>query len=74
MKNKIANERKLQAENPINNGSVLSITNLPINVLIGTAIIVDMNPVTAAAIPAICPTGCIASALKLPKRKPIQKN
>ena len=30
--------------------------------LIGTAIKVDINPVIAGAIPAICPTGCIAIA------------
>ena len=40
----------------------------------GTAMRVDINPVMAAPIPAIWPTGCIAKALKLPKRKPIAKN
>lgn len=46
----------------------------PINVLIGTAIIVEINPVIAAPIPAICPIGCIAKALKFPNRNPIEKN
>ena len=63
-----------QIENPINKGNAVLEVNLPINVLIGTAIIVDINPVIAAPIPAICPTGSIAKALKFPNKKPIAKN
>ena len=61
-------------EKPINRGSAVSETKRPMKMLIGTAIKVEMNPVIAAAIPAICPTGSIASARKFPKRKPIAKN
>ena len=50
------------------------VTNCPINALIGTPIIVAMNPVIAAPIPAICPTGSIARALKFPNKKPTAKN
>ena len=63
-----------QIENPINKGKAVLEVNFPINVLIGTAIIVEIKPVIAAAIPAICPTGSIANALKFPNKKPIAKN
>jgi hypothetical protein len=33
--------------------------NRPIKILMGTAMIVEIKPVTAAAIPAMCPTGSI---------------
>ena len=61
-------------ENPINKGNTESVTKLPIQLAIGTAITVEMNPFIAAPIPAICPIGCIAKALKFPNRKPIAKN
>jgi hypothetical protein len=33
----------------------------------GTAMIVEIKPVTAAVIPAMCPTGSMAMARKFPK-------
>ena len=59
---------------PIKIGRAVVLTYFPIKVLIGTAIMVEINPVIAEAIPAIWPTGSIARALKLPKRNPIVKN
>ena len=38
------------------------------------AIIVDINPVMAAPIPAIWPIGSIAMALRFPNKKPRVKN
>ncbi len=58
----------------MNKGRAEEATNRPIKVLIGTAIMVEMNPVMAAAIPAIWPKGSMASARRFPKRKPIAKN
>ncbi len=55
-------------------GSVVSSIKRPINVLMGTAISVEIRPVIAAPIPAMWPTGSIASALRFPNIKPIQKN
>jgi hypothetical protein len=46
--------------------------NRPIKILMGTAMIVEIKPVTAAAIPAMCPTGSIW--LVNFQRKPILKN
>ncbi len=46
-------DSKEQSENPINRGKTVSETYLPITILIGTAINVDINPVIAEAIPAI---------------------
>ena len=66
-------DKALQTKNPKKRGKAVPKTNLPIKVLIGTAIIVEINPVIAAPIPAICPIGCIARALKFPNRKPIEK-
>ena len=43
-------------------------------VAIGTAIIVEAKPLIAAPTPAICPTGCMAKALKFPNKNPIAKN
>jgi hypothetical protein len=43
----------------------------PIKILIGTAMIVEIKPVTAAAIPAMCPTAPIAR--KLPKETYTEK-
>jgi len=63
-----------QQAKPTNRGRVDVAIKRPIKVLIGTAIIVDIKPVIAAAIPAICPTGSMARALIFPKRKPIKKN
>ena len=60
--------------NPIKRGKAVFVTDFPINVLIGTAIMVEINPVIAEATPAICPTGSMARALKFPNRKPIAKN
>jgi hypothetical protein len=54
----------LHIEKPTNNGNA----QIKRPMLIGTAMIVEM-PVTAAAIPAMCPTGSIAIARKLPKKK-----
>ena len=59
---------------PIKIGRAVWVTNFPIKVLIGTAIMVEINPVMAEAIPAIWPTGSIARALRFPKRNPIAKN
>ena len=61
-------------EKPINRGSAVSETKRPMKMLMGTAISVEINPVIAAATPAICPTGSMAKALKFPKRNPIAKN
>ena len=63
-----------QQAKPTKRGRVDVAIKRPIKVLIGTAIIVDIKPVIAAAIPAICPTGSMARALIFPKRKPIKKN
>ena len=63
-----------QQAKPTNRGRVDEAIKRPIKVLIGTAIIVDIKPVIAAAIPAIWPTGSMARALIFPKRKPIKKN
>ena len=71
---KITIDRPEQQAKPINNGRVDVTTKRPIKVLIGTAIIVEIKPVIAAAIPAIWPTGSMARALMFPKRKPIKKN
>lgn len=49
-------------------------TYLPINMLIGTAIKVEIKPVIAEAIPAICPTGCMTIDRKFPNKKPKAKN
>ena len=46
----------------------------PIKVAMGTAIMVETNPLIAAPIPAICPNGCMAKDLTLPKRNPTEKN
>ena len=46
----------------------------PINVPIVMDIIDETQPVIAAAIPAICPIGSIASAFRFPKVNPKQKN
>lgn len=68
-------ERIAQTVNPIKRGYTLfPETNLPINVLMGTAIKVEISPVMAAAIPAICPTGSMANARRLPNRNPTAKN
>ena len=61
-------------KNTINKGSTVSEIYLPIKTLMDTAIRVEIKPVIAEAIPAICPTGCIAMALKLPNKKPMVKN
>ncbi len=61
-------------ENPTNSGRAVLPIKRPIKILIGTAISVEIKPVMAAAIPAICPTGSIVIALKFPKRKPMAKN
>lgn len=74
MYSRIINERKAQVENPIKSGSAVLETNLPIIILIGTAIMVEMKPVIAAAIPAICPTGFMAIALIFPNKNPNAKN
>ena len=71
---KIKIDNKLQTKNPTNRGSAVEVTKRPIKVLIGTAIIVEINPVIAAPIPAICPTGCIANARRFPNKNPIEKN
>ncbi len=63
-----------QPKNPEKSGSAVSDIYLPIKVLIGTAIKVEINPVIAAAIPAICPTGSMDKARKFPKRKLIVGN
>ena len=55
-------------------GSAVNVTNFPITILMGTAISVEIKPVIAAPIPAICPTGSIAIALKFPNKNPKQKN
>ena len=67
-------ERNEQIENPIKIGSAVNVTNFPITILMGTAISVEIKPVIAAPIPAICPTGSIAIALKFPNKNPKQKN
>ena len=67
-------ESNEQIEKPTNIGSAVSFTYLPIRVLIGTDIKVEINPVIAAPIPAICPIGSMAKALRFPKRNPIAKN
>jgi hypothetical protein len=46
-------ERNEQPKNPKNSGRAVSEIYLPIIILIGTAIKVEINPVIAAAIPAI---------------------
>ena len=67
-------EQLEHTKNPINKGSTVSEIYLPIKTLMDTAIRVEIKPVIAEAIPAICPTGCIAIALKLPNKKPMVKN
>jgi len=42
-----------QNRNPINSGRAVFETNLPIKVLMGTAMSVEINPVIAEPIPAI---------------------
>ena len=74
MYTKINIEIRPHTKKPINKGSVVSNTKRPIYVLIGTAIRVAINPVIAAPIPAICPIGSMASALKFPNKKPMAKN
>ena len=46
-------EQTEHPKKPINKGSTVSETYLPINTLIGTAIRVEIKPVIAEAIPAI---------------------
>ena len=70
----INNAIVLLIRNPINNGRAVAVTNFPIKVLIGTAIMVDKKPVIAAPMPAIWPIGSIAKALKFPNKNPIAKN
>ena len=50
-----------------------SVKNRLIVVAIGTAIRLVRDPINAAPKPAICPTGNIASAFKLPNNIPIKK-
>ena len=58
----------------MNRGQAVFVTNPPMYVAIGTAIIVETKPLIAAPIPAMCPSGCIANERKFPKRNPIEKN
>ena len=71
--NKIS-EHIPQDKNPIKRGSAVVPIYLPIRIAIGIAKIVEINPLIAAPIPAICPIGCIANALTFPKINPIDKN
>ena len=59
---------------PINKGNTVSETKRPMKMLKGTAIMVEIKPVIAAATPAMCPTGSMASARRFPKRNPSAKN
>ena len=63
-----------QIKKPTNRGKAVLVIYAPIHVAIGTAIIVEVNPLIAAPIPAIWPNGCIANDLTLPKRNPTEKN
>ena len=49
----ISKDKVPQNKNPINRGRAVFDTNLPIKILKGTAIIVEINPVIAAPIPDI---------------------
>ena len=63
-----------QIKKPTNRGKAVLVIYAPIHVAIGTAIIVEVNPLIAAPIPAIWPIGSIANALVFPKRNPMEKN
>jgi hypothetical protein len=59
---------------PTNKGHTVSITKLPTYKEIGIDKIVEIKPVIAAPMPAICPIGCIAIERILPQTNPKQKN
>ena len=59
---------------PIKRGKTEVLTKSPIKLAIGTAKTVEINPLIAAPIPAICPSGSMAKALKFPNKKPTEKN
>ena len=63
-----------QKKKPINKGRAVVSIKLPTKVAIGTAIMVETNPLIAAPIPAMCPIGSIAKARVFPNKKPIAKN
>ncbi len=63
-----------QIKKPIKIGSVVFLTNPPINIAIGTAITVETKPFIAEPTPAMCPIGSIAKDRIFPKRNPIEKN
>ena len=47
---------------------------LPTNTAVSTEVILLIEPIIAAPKPAIAPKGCIAIALMLPNKMPMQKN
>lgn len=67
-------ELKPQHKNPMKSGKTVVFINPPISIAIGTAIMVEIKPLTAAPMPAICPMGCMANARIFPKINPMDRN
>ena len=65
---------ELRIAMPIKSGITVPLNICPIIVPNKIAINNPMDPITLAAIPAICPRGSIAKAFKFPNNIPKQKN